>query len=274
MKDFGLFGPGSVTWRIHSHPAGLIGGLRGLMIQALNSRAMKAVADHSSYREDPWGRLRRTSQYLQTTVFGDRDTALRAAARVQRVHRSVHGYDPVSRSTYSAEDPELLLWIHSVEVHSFLTAYRAYARPLSDLDADRYVLEMVRSAELVGLKAHEVPEDLAALRAYLLSVDDLTLTPEAREGLRLLIAPPMPFYFRPLWGVPVAAAVAILPRKVRQLYGLPWFEPARPAVQVSTRALLETIRIVLPPPPPVKAALDYAATGVPPLERRSAQRSA
>jgi len=258
VSDLGLFGPGSVTWRIHGDPASLIGGLRALLIQALNPRAMAAVDQHSDYKSDPWARLRRTSAYLTETTFGDTETATRAAQRVREIHRSVRGTDPVTGRTYRADDPELLLWVHAVEVDSFLTAYRTYAGPVSDGEADRYVSEMVRSAELVGLHAEDVPGSIAELSSYLEGVSGLALTPAAKDGARYVLAPPMPLVVRPLWAIPSAAAVAILPEHVRRLYGLRWWRPATPMVRAYVFATLRVMNVALPPPPPVRRAHERA----------------
>jgi uncharacterized protein (DUF2236 family) len=256
--DVGLFGPGSVAWRIHADPAALIGGMRALLIQALNPRAMAAMSQHSDFRQDPWGRLRRTSQYLVETIYGDRARAERAARRVRAVHTRVRGIDPVTGCAYRADDPDLLLWIHAVEVDSFLTAYRAYAGAISDEDADRYVAEMVAAAELVGLPRADVPTDVASLRGYLDSFPGLALTPAAREGMRVVLSPPLPAALRPLWSIPAIAAVAILPPPVRDLYGLPWLPPATPLVRVAIWALLRTLNVTRRPPPPIQRALALA----------------
>jgi uncharacterized protein (DUF2236 family) len=141
--DVGLFGPGSVTWRIHGDPSMIVGGLRSLLAQALNPRAMAGVDQHSDFRVDPWGRLRRTADYVGATTFGDTATAEAAGAMVRAVHRRVRGVDPHTGRTYSAGDHDLLAWIHNVEVHSFLVAYRHYGGRVGDADADRYVAEMV-----------------------------------------------------------------------------------------------------------------------------------
>src|SRR5215470_3112582 len=149
--DAGVFGPDSVAWRIHADPVMLIGGLRALLVQGLEPRAMAAVDQHSAFREDPWGRLERTTQFVLDTTYGDTQTAEAAAARVRGVHRRIHGIDPVTGDPYSARDPDLLLWIHAVEVESFLLTYRTYAGRVSTDDGDRYVREMARVAEMVEL---------------------------------------------------------------------------------------------------------------------------
>ena len=236
----------------------LIGGMRALLVQALNPRAMAAMDQRSSWREDPWGRLRRTGDYIATTIYGDTRSALAAAERVRAIHRRVSGFDEVTGKPYRADDPELLLWIHCVEVDSFLAAYRAYGGSLSDVEADAYVSEMTRAGKLVGLTTEDMPRSVTELRSYLERVTGLCVTPAAREGLRLVMSPPVSLPARVAWAVPAAAAVAILPPEVRDLYGLPWFPPAEPLVRAATSTLCRTMRVVLPPSPAVRAALERA----------------
>ena len=257
-RDLGLFGPHSMVWRVHRDPSSLIGGLRALVIQALHPTAMAAVERYSDYKNDPWGRLTRTSEYLTVTTFGDTATALAAAARLRAIHRRMTGTDPVTGRNYRVDDPDLLLWVHNVEVHSFLAAYRAYGGGVTAGDADRYVREMVVHAELVGLQATDVPQEMGELRDYLRGFEGLVLTPAAREGITYVLAPPMPVALRPLWAIPASAAVALLPRRVRDLYGLPWTDAATPIVRLYTRAVLTALKALFPPPPPVREALARA----------------
>jgi len=252
--DDGLFGPESVAWRLHADPAMLAGGLRALLIQALEPRAMAGVVDHSGYQADPWGRLRRTTEFVYQTTYGDTETALDACAKVRRVHERVRGFDEVSGRPYSASDPDLVLWIHAVEVHSFVAAYRAYAGRLSDEDADRYVAEMVRVAELVELPPGMAPRSMGELREYLRGVEGLAITPGARDGMRMIFAPPMPLAFRPLWLVPATATLAILPGFARRMYGLPWFPPATLGVRANVFALTRAMNVLLPRPPIIRDA--------------------
>ena len=246
--DVGLFGPGSVTWRIHADPSMIVGGLRSLLAQALNPRAMAGVDQHSDFRVDPWGRLRRTAEYVGATTFGDTATAQAAGDMVRAVHRRVVGVDPHTGRPYSAGDHDLLAWVHNVEVHSFLVAYRRYGGRVSDADADRYVLEMVRAAELVGLSPDEVPSDLGELRATLRAAP-IEMSDAAMRAKDFLLAPPMPVAARPFYAIPFAAAVSLLPGRVRRMYGLPWFPPAEPAVRLTTYGLLRMMNVALPESP-------------------------
>ncbi|MFN8025527.1 MAG: oxygenase MpaB family protein [Acidimicrobiia bacterium] len=252
--DPGLFGPGSVAWRIHADPAMLIGGLRAILVQALEPRSMAAVDQHSRFREDPWGRLERTTNYVVSTTYGTTADAEESAARVRRVHAGIRGVDPVTELPYSADDPELLLWIHAVEVESFLLAYRTYAGRVDRADADRYVGEMARAAELLGLPASMAPRSELDLRDYLQSVRGLRVTPAARDGLRIVLFPPMRLPYRPLWAIPTTAAVAILPGYARRLYRIPWVPPAGIGVRAGVFALSRALNLVTPPPPALRAA--------------------
>jgi uncharacterized protein (DUF2236 family) len=257
--DAGLFGPDSVAWRIHADPVMLVGGLRALLVQALEPRAMAAVDQHSAFREDPWGRLERTTHFVVATTYGDTATAEAAAATVRRVHTRIHGVDPVTGEPYRADDPDLLLWIHAVEVESFLLAYRTYAGRLSNEDGDRYVAEMARVPEMVELPSGRAPRTEGELRDYLRSVRGLQATPAAFEGLRVVLFPPMDLKYRPLWAIPTTAAIAILPAYARRLYRIPWFPPAKLPVRTSVFALSRVLNLVTPAPPSLRAARERVA---------------
>lgn len=251
--DAGYFGPESVAWRLHRDPALLVGGIRALLIQALEPRAMAGVAQFSDYRSDPWGRLTRTSQFVSTVVFGDRASADSLAARVRSIHARVRGTDSFGRA-YCADDPDLLVWVHAVEVHSFVDSYRRFGGALSDSDADQYVEEMAISAELIGTPASMIPRSMRALREYFASVDGLALTPEAIEGYKLIVAPPMHLALRPLWTLPVIAAFATLPRFARDMYNVGWAPVATPVLRPTLWGLARVLGWVLDGPPAYRDA--------------------
>src|SRR5262245_26592610 len=188
--DDGLFGPRSTVWRINRDRTFPLSGMRSLMVQALHPLAMAGVAQHSTWRQDPFGRLAATSSYLLTTTYGDTASALEAAAWVRKVHVHVRGIDPETGLPYSAEDPDLLLWVHAGMVDSIVTVAQRYGRPLDAADADRYVAEMVRFAEIVGVPAQDVPASVNDLREYIESVELRQATPAAREAISIVLDPP------------------------------------------------------------------------------------
>src|SRR5215831_18847783 len=125
--DAGLFGPDSVTWRVHADLSSmLVGGVSALLLQALHPLALQGVLDHSRFREDPLGRLRRTAAFIAGTTYGSTATAHALIDRVRRVHETVVGTTPGGRP-YAADDPHLLTWVHVAEVTSFLRAHRRYS---------------------------------------------------------------------------------------------------------------------------------------------------
>lgn len=184
--DPGLFGPGSMVWDVHAHPVGMLtGGFGALMLQSLHPLAMAGVAEHSDYRADPLGRLSRTARYVTVTAFGSTADAEAQIAQVRKVHTFVHGVAP-DGTPYSAEDPELLTWVHVAEIRCFLAGYVAFGdRKLSPADRDRYVAETALLARRLG--ALEVPSTLAELDAYLERVrPQLRPTPAAVEAVGFL----------------------------------------------------------------------------------------
>jgi uncharacterized protein (DUF2236 family) len=223
--DRGLFGPGSVTWKIHAHPVILVGGLRALIIQSLHPLAMAGVAEHSDYKREPIFRLQRTVQYVGTVTFGTTEQARAAGDLVRHVHTYVNGTDPVTGRRYSAEDPETLVWVHCVEVHSFLAAYRAYGGRLSEAEQDGYLAEQVRAAGLVGVPPEIVPASRAEMHDYFAGVrPELVASPLALEAIRFVVSPsfatPALIPAVPLFRILADAAIGLVPRDLRELAGL------------------------------------------------------
>jgi uncharacterized protein (DUF2236 family) len=210
-----------------------VAGLRSLLMQALHPLAMAGVDQHSGWRRDPVGRLAATSAYLAAVTFGERAAAVRAAARVRRIHDHVRGTDAVTGRRYAAGDPALLLWVHAALVQSGLVAVWAFGTPLSAVDSDRYVAEMMAAAELLGVPRPLVPASVAELDRYVASVrPGLSCTSAAAESMAYLLDPPgLDEEIAEFWQDVRDAAIAVLPQWARQMYGYsaPPLSPGRRA---------------------------------------------
>ena len=203
--------PGAPIRTVHGDASMFVGGMRALLLQSLHPAAMAAVAAHSGYKGDPWGRLARTSTFLAVTTFGTADDAQAAIDRVRAVHERVTGTTPEG-IVYAASDPDLLRWVHVAEVDSFLRAYRLYGqRRIDAVDADRYVAQAARVA--IALGAERVPTSVTELALALRDFRPvLGPSAAAREAADFLLhEPPVPRALRPGYTALSHAAVASLP---------------------------------------------------------------
>ncbi len=249
--DPGLFGPDSVTWRVHADPLMGVAGLRALLLQAAHPVAMQAVDEHSGFRQDPWGRLARTAEYVGVTTYGSSTEAMLAGSRVRAVHARVRGTMP-DGVDYAADDPQLLAWVHCCLVASFLEVVTRGGLSLSGSEQDLYVAEQVRAAMLVGLEPDEVPHDRAALVDYFAVIRPvLEVTAAARRAASVVVAPPMPAAVAlmtpalPAWAGVAGLAFAALPPWARRLYALPELPAAAGLTDAATTVALRTLRTAL-----------------------------
>ncbi len=264
--DPGLFGSDSVTWRVHGDlPSMLVGGIAALLLQTLHPLAMAGVAEHSAYRSDPLGRLRRTASYVGVTTFGSTEAAQRALRQVRAVHRRVRGVAP-DGTPYDASDPHLLTWVHVCEVRSFLRAYRRFGpMPVGAVAADRYVSEMAMLARYLG--ATGVPESCAEVDEYFRSVQpELSAGAQALSGASFIVnvgglsLPAPPLTTAAARAVLVQAAIDLLPRWAASMLGLrrPLL-PERLVLRASAEAVLGTLRWVMGTSPALIAARSRCA---------------
>lgn len=249
--DLGLFGPGSVTWKVHEEPILIVAGLRSLYLQALHPRAMAGVAQNSNYRSDAWGRLVRTATYVGTTIYGTTAEAEAAGRRVRARHARMRATDPFTGEEFRVDEPELLRWVHVTEVESFVSTARRAGLALTDDEVDGYYSEQRRSAALVGLDPDDVPGTAAEVADYYRDVrPQLRMTREAAETALFLTAPPIPWKLSlparvglnlgpPRWaylGI-AATALGMLPPWALRLYGGLGLPTTALSADLSARAL-------------------------------------
>ncbi len=244
--DPGLFGPDSICWKVHADfPSMLCGGIGALMLQMLHPLALAGVWDHSSFRQDMIGRLRRTSQFIAGTTFAATADAQWLIERVREIHCQVHGHAPDGRP-YSANDPELLTWVHVAEVRSFMAGYLRYGDPdLSAEDQDRYFDEVASIAEALG--AENVPRNRQQIEAYIERMrPQLCFDSRTAEVLRLLLAAPAPNRLtRPVGYLMARAGLDLLPEWGREMAGVRLSRPQRLLIQLGMQLLAPTLRWAL-----------------------------
>lgn len=220
LSENALFEKDTPIRMVHADVVGMMaGGLSALLLQMLHPSALQGVLDHSDFRNDMLGRLRRTARFIAVTTFGDRDDAMKAIERVNRIHAAVGGALP-DGSPYTATDPEVLAWVHACEATSFLDAYIRYAKPaMPQREQDEYFRQFAEIARALG--ADPVPETRREAQRLIQAMrPKLTVTAATREIADLVLSE------RTL-GTPQAvqrmlgtAAVDLLPRFAKNKLGL------------------------------------------------------
>ena len=243
--DDGLFGPGSVTWRLMDSPIMWVAAVRALLLQALHPRVIRGTLQNATGITEPveaWARLRRTRKFVETCTFGTLAEAERAGRRVRKIHESLTATDP-DGTPYRVDEPELLLWVHCGEVASIVDVASRSGMAVGAADLDAFVGEQRRRAGLIGLDPGSAPASMAELDAYFDQIrPELHACDEAKEALRLLFHPPVPEGNRALKvAMPPfnALAFATLPRWARRMYG----RPGGPLTDIAASAGLRAARL-------------------------------
>jgi uncharacterized protein (DUF2236 family) len=242
LSDEALFKRDSPIRMVHSGVVSMmVGGIRSLLLQMLHPHALQGVLDHSDFRADMHGRLRRTARFIAVTTFAHRNNAMAAIERVNRIHANVSGALP-DGTRYSANDPRTLAWVHVAEATSFLEAYLVYVRPAMSLaEQDEYFRQFAVIARALG--ADPVPATRGEAEALVAELrGDLATSRAAREVARLVLTQ------RPQ-GAPVAvqralgtAAVDLLPAYARTMLGLDRPRLSALPARMATRTMSQTLR--------------------------------
>lgn len=242
-SEKGLYPPGSVIRRVHGDVTTMmIGGVSALLLQMLHPAALAGIWDHSHFRNDMLGRLRRTARFIAVTTFAERAEAQAAIARVRQVHEHVRG-TLADGSPYAANDPALLAWVHVCEAVSFLDAWIAFAEPaMPRRDQDRYFGEAALVARALG--ADPVPESRAEADALITRFrPELAVDARTRKVARLVLEQPSPsLALAPVQSVLMQAAIATLPRWARDMHGFAVPPLSAPIARAGALAVARTMR--------------------------------
>ncbi|HUY18148.1 MAG TPA: oxygenase MpaB family protein [Candidatus Binataceae bacterium] len=226
-----LFGPASITWRINRERLLIVGGARSLLMQIAHPLIAAGVAEHSGFREDPLGRLRRTMEFMSVILFGTAAEARRAADRLHVLHGAVRGVlresvgDFCAGTRYRARDPELLFWVHATLVDTSLLVFRRYVRELSAAEEEQYYQESKTIARLHRIPDSMIPRRARDFRDYMdrmLDSGPIAVGDTARELAGHILAPAVPPL--PALGIAITGfiSVGLLPEKLRTDFGLTW----------------------------------------------------
>ena len=239
----GLFGPQSAPWTVHGDVTTMmVGGVAALLLQMLHPAVLAGVWDHSDFRRDMLGRLRRTARFIALTTYGSRGDAEAAIDRVRRIHAHVRG-TLQDGTPYVADDPRLLAWVHVTEMTSFLDAWLTYGDPsMPRAEQDRYFAEAGLVAEMLG--ADPVPRSKAEAQLLIEQMrPELVVDARTREVARLVLNQRAPtLAAQPIQAMTFQAAVDLLPRWAREMHGLRASTLGRPLVAAGTFGLARTLR--------------------------------
>jgi uncharacterized protein (DUF2236 family) len=241
-SEHAYYKPNSVIWRVHGDVTTMmVGGVTALLLQMLHPAALAGIWDHSTFRDDMLGRLRRTARFIAVTTFGHRNDADVIIAKVIDVHNRVGGNLP-DGTAYSANDPHLLSWVHLAEAVSFLDAWIRYGEPgMSAADQDQYFAEFADIA--IALGADQVPKSRAEADMMMkIFLPELSCNARTKQVAHIVLnqAPPHPSA-APVQGIIMRAATDLLPRWARQMHGLK-SSRALPAVRGVTSGIASTLR--------------------------------
>jgi uncharacterized protein (DUF2236 family) len=231
-----FFSPDATIWQVDREMVLLLAGGRALLMQLAHPKVAAGVTEHSHFKGDPLGRLRRTMSAMWSIVFDEASAARASLEQVTSAHRRIHGIVSPAESLpfgtrYDALDGELLLWVHATLIDSALVAYHTFVKPLAGEEKSRYYDDSKKLANLFEIPETLVPRSLVDFNSYLdrmLVRDEIAVGPTAR-ALAEEILYPSPWILKPASPLFRLITAGLLPECLRDAYGLAWSEPKEKA---------------------------------------------
>ena len=249
----------TIARRVNREAVVVLGWGRAILLQLAHPLVAAGVGAHSDFDLGAVAyvrRMRRTIGAMLSLTFGAESEVRETAARINAIHRRVHGrldravgrYPAGAR--YDATDPALLAWVHATLVDSQLRTYALFVGPLAADDEDRYCAEAAQTGPLLGVPAGALPDTKDRLDRYLDWMqrnDRLAVGAGARRVAAALLAPPGGRWAAPALWLGRLTTAGLLPPPLRDAYGLPW-GPKDARRLRSVAAVLRAARRVTPPP--------------------------
>lgn len=225
-------GPASITWERASDARGFIAAGYALMLQVAHPTVGAGVADHSNFREDPWGRLLRTLDFTNGLIYADPRTAAAIGRAVRGMHKRIKGRKP-DGTPYHALEPEPYAWVHITLFDAIVRAHGRFGRPFTAPEVERFYGEWLRLGRLLGVREGDLPQRYAGFPPYFDRMLREVLQPnptvyDVLDSLSQPTAPPLPAALRRAWklGAPALArgqrlaTIGLLPPILAKRLGL------------------------------------------------------
>jgi len=235
------FARDSTIRRVHQEAVLILGGGRSLLMQIAHPSVARGVAEHSSYKSDRYARLMRTLRSTLAVIYGTRSQAEEAINGINRLHERVNG------ETYSALDPDLLVWVMATLIDTTVEMHERFLGPFETHDIGAYYEDVCRVGAVLGIPEGHMPPNMAALRRYVAEMSEsLQVSDEARAIAHDLFQP-LPPTGPSMWLVKHLTSGLLRPA-LREGFGLswgPWRERQLRALQVSGRVVLPRLPLAL-----------------------------
>lgn len=255
-RERGGDGDRRVARAINGERVVLLGWASAILMQLAHPLIAAGVRDHSTFRDDalaPARRLHATVRAMLGLTFGDARAVDAVLTRIRNVHVQVHGrlretVGPWPAGTpYSAEDPDLLLWVHATMLHTTMLVFERTVRPLTAAERDAYCRESAPIAIGLGAADERVPrtyDRLTSLVAQELALA-LAVGPDARELATAILHAQTMRALGPGAAMLRRLTVHWLPPTLRDGYGFVW-NPAEERRALRTERFLRRARGITP----------------------------
>lgn len=246
----------SITWRVNAERIVLLGWARAILLQLAHPLVAAGVFDHSGFRGTPYAaasRLYHTVHAMLSLTFGDDVARQRTLDTIRGIHRRVNGVLPESTgcypsgTRYSAEDPDLVLWVHATLIESVLLVYEQLVAPLTTAERDEYCAEAYPIAVALAAREDEVPRTSSDLRAYLermYSSQAIAVGAQGRKLASAVLSPSGGWLVAPATWINRTITIGLLPSQVREQYGMTWTARHERTVTRLVSALRLTRRVL------------------------------
>ncbi|NUP47047.1 MAG: DUF2236 domain-containing protein [Catenulispora sp.] len=224
--------------RVSGEACVLAAAARAILLQVAHPMVGRGVAEHSRFTEDPLKRLRGTLDYVYGTSFGSPGESAWIAETVNRIHKHVVG------PGYSADDPDLQLWVAATLYDSAVRIYELTLGPMSPAMQEEFCQESARYATQLGCPEGLWPSSVAEFDEYWrCQVDALEVSSDAKRIYHeLMYSRAIPWYLRVLLPLNRLITAGLLPERVREQYELAW----NPRRERLFRAAMQVTRLTYP----------------------------